>query len=287
MKKLQLLLENPLLNNYLPCNHVGIDEIFDSKFKIPKATTNPFIFSCFALSIDGKLCYPDKPSGFNVAAMNHNATQDERSADLYCLMLGRSISDAIIIGTNSINLEGSHYTPEISVPELQQFRIYNQKPVHPWTIIICRNLNKIDFSQKLFIDPRFSVMICTTDINQPIPHNWTHHKASELNSKEQLTNKNIVEIGNNIEEIVQRLKLLDFKIILNESPYFHHSLLERKLLNEIWLNYSCSYIGGKATSLGDKQTSFTTMNHPDTEILTLHHLDYNFLYSRQRVLYPE
>lgn len=287
--KLKLLLKNPLIDNYsvTPWHNSYINECLGYTFTLPEkasSTTNnlPFIFSCFALSLDGKLHYPDNLSGFSIASANHHATNDERIADLHYLMLARSISDAIIIGATSLKQEKSSYTPNITIPELSNLDDNQSR----FTIIICRNLNSLDLSQELFKNPDFPIMICCFEAIDHISRDgYTSHKLSELKSRNQLSIKNIITLDADTKTLCQKLKLLGFNIILNESPFFQHSLLEHKLLDEIWLNYSCSYIGGSITSLGNKQNSFTSTNHPDTEILTLHHLDYHFLYSRQRVLY--
>lgn len=289
LSSFKLLLKNPIIDSYthLPLQSTSIVEQIGFEVKLPHKTELPFLFSCFALSIDGKLCYPDKPSGFNIASANHHASQTEKQADLWCLMLARSISDALIIGTNSLNLEYGEYTPEISISELNQARQDNKRTKHIWTIIMTRDLSNLNFAHELFSNPDFPLMICchSNVHTNKIPDSYLLHKLSELESKQQLAQKNIVLIDTDYLMMYKIFKQLGFNVILNESPYTHHLLLEQQLLDEIWLNYSASYIGGSITSLGDKQNSFSSSNHPDSEILTLHHLGYHFLYSRQRVLY--
>ena len=60
-------------------------------------------------SVDGKLNYPDLKSGFAIAKYNLAATEHERYADWWILQLARSISDAVIIGSNSLNAEPNDY----------------------------------------------------------------------------------------------------------------------------------------------------------------------------------
>jgi len=291
MPPLKLLLKNPELDNYtyIPIKSNFIYQNLGLNLVLPKKLDTPFLFSCFALSIDGKLSYPDAPSGFNIAQANHTAIQNEKTADLFYLMLARTISDAIIIGTNSLREENGTYLPQIIVRDLHQARMDNGKPILPWTIILCRSLDKINFNQQLFKDEQFPLLIgCfePQDMLQSTPQNYTLTNLSNLSNREQLTTKNIVIIDSSFRQLFKTLKQLEFNIILNESPFFHHQFLEHKLLDEIWLNYSCSYIGGdNVASLGKNQQAFSSITHPDTEILTLHHLDYHFLYSRQKVLY--
>lgn len=287
--KFKLLLKNPIIDSYTysPLRSENIVENLGFEVKLPHKSQLPFLFSCFALSIDGKLCYPDKQSGFNIASCNQHASIAEKEADLWFLMLARSISDALIIGSNSLNIESGGYTPEINIAKLSKARLDNKLPKHVWTIVMAHNLNNLDFSQALFSKPDFPVMLCCYNAvpMHKIPDTYSQYKLSELKSREQLKQKNIVIIDTDHLEMYKIFKQLGFNIILNESPYTHHQLLEQQLLDEIWLNYSASYIGGKISSLGDKQNSFSSSNHPNTEILTLHHIGYHFLYSRQRILY--
>jgi riboflavin biosynthesis pyrimidine reductase len=280
MKPLNLLLKNPLLQKYTLVDNLYINEKLGGELRIP----DKLLFSSFALSIDGKLCYPDTPSGFTIAKANSHACPAEKDADWWFLMLARSISDAMIIGSNSLNLEGGKYTPDITIPELIQMRL-DKKSSPLWTIVITRNMASLNLKQELFTNPKYPVMILCFDKANCTVQDYAQIKISRLSSREQLANKNIIEVDTEFCNILPILRQLDFNIILNESPFFHHKLLEHKLLDEIWLNYSGSYIGGAIKSLGDKQDSFTSLSHPDTEILTLHHIDYHFLYSRQKILY--
>ena len=289
LSKLISLIKNPILQTYTNTKYVNtnMDRYLGNTLKLPYKSDLPFLFSCFALSIDGKLCYPDIQSGFSIANNNMHATIAERKADFEYLMVARSISDAVIVGSNMLNLENGTYIPCITIDELTELRINQKQPPHPWTVVICRNLNNLNLSQQLFTDINFPVIICCQEEIQKnnISHNYQIHNVSSLKSQNQLSIKNIIQIDTTIQTMYKTFKQLNFNVILNESPFFHHALLQEKLLDEIWLNYSGSYIGGNITTLGNKQDAFTSNNHPDTEILTLHHLDYHFLYSRLKVLY--
>ena len=101
----------------------------------------------------------------------------------------------------------------------------------------------------------------------------------------QLANKNILYLDENFTDLMLHLRHIGFTCILNESPMLNHKLLEHKLLDELWINYAGSYIGGNVTGLGVLQQSFTTNSNIGFEMLTLHHIEYSFLYTRQRVVY--
>ncbi len=289
----KLLLKNPKLD--IPSKNIvlmnkEISNILGYEFCIVTASkTSNFIFSCFALSVDGKLYYPDVKSGFSIAASNLHATNIERSADLFTLMLARTISDALIIGTNSLNNEFGSYTPDILYPDLHNIRRKCCNSALPISIVVCRDLTKIDFSHKLFCDNKYQVIICCINTMvslDKLPVQYLKLDAKACTNIEKLNTKNLLLVDN-LSELISWLNQTGFQIILNESPYFHHQLLQIKKLNELWLNYSGSYIGGNFANLGCTQTPFDSKNHPDCKLLTLHSLGYNFLYTRQEILYPE
>lgn len=289
MIKFNQLLESSKPDNYsknslksnLIKNTLGHDLI------VPKETSNsPFIFSCFALSQDGKLCYPDKQSGLYIAKSNQHATLDEKNGDLFWLMMARAISDAIILSSNIFKKYSTRKKPTIMIEELILDRINNNKPAQITPIIFCRNLAEIDFEHEMLTDINQPFIIFHIDkiTNTSQLSNWTAQNLSECNNT---TNniKHLIFIDLDFSQIFSKLNNLGYKVILNESAYFHHKLLQEKLLNEVWLNYSCVYIGGNALSLGNNQDSFITNNHPESRILNLYNINYHFLYTRQLIIY--
>lgn len=285
----KLLLKNPAINSYraLFANDTWLSSTLGYKFSIPYTLDKAFIFSCFALSIDGKLQYPDNRSGFFIASNNYHATDMERMADLFTLMLARTISDAIIIGTHSLNNELGSYFPKITDSRLNNLRNSYYTKAYPTVILVCNSLDNIDFANPVLKDDEHQVILCTMNDNldlMKLPNYYQKIDTNQGVNKDNLAIKNFLS-AENLTILTKKLYQMGFEIILNESPYSHHQLLELKLLDEIWLNYSGSYIGGAVTSLGNKQEAFNSNNHPDSEILTLQNLSYNFLYSRQKILY--
>lgn len=299
--KFNLLLQNPILNTYtqIPIQSELINKLLglSLKFQFTENSELPFIFSCFALSVDGKVSYPDASSGFNIAKSNKLSLESEKLADHVYLMLARIIADAVIISKRGSLLQTGNYNLDIHYTELKKIRNQSQKADHLWAILPCRNLYEIDFSSTFFTNQDNHILICTWESQLDsfnIPLTFTHYKLSQLSQSvnklnpinNNTCNKFIITIDTNLPDMLKQLHSLGLRIILNESPMFHHVLLEQKLLNEVWLTYSGTYIGGNAPSLGNKYNSFTSMDHPELEILTLHHIDYHFLYSRQKVCYP-
>lgn len=304
--KFKLIMQNPILNeyNYTPIKSDFIKDLLGIPLVFQPINNNdlPFIFSCFALSIDGKVSYIDNPSGLNIAKLNRLAEPAERLADHAYLMLARTVADAIIISKKGSISKNGNYNLSVGYPELIKIRNQFYKSKLLWAILPCRNLDGIDFKSNFFNDPTNHIIIFTweSQINHyDVPKLFTHYNLSQFPQTVNLApninsnidtectkhNKFIITIDTNFPDMFKKLHNLGLKFILNESPMFHHVLLEHQLLNEIWLAYSGVYIGGNAPSLGNNCHSFTSTNHPEFEILTLHHIDYHFLYSRQKAYY--
>ncbi len=284
--KFNLLLQNPELkkNNYQLVDYPYLQNNLAYDLYLPNNINKPFILSCFAISIDGKLCYPDIKSGFSIAKENHLATQQERDADWFSLLLTRTISDAVIIGRNSLEQEYYKYTAEINIPELKKLRLELNKADNLLHIIITRDCNLLNFNKELLLQNNNIpvVIFCKTLPNNP-PLNFKIKNLENLNLidlKQIITTKDF-----SLPQLIKTLFTLGIKTILNESPYYHHILQELQLLNETWINTSTTYIGGQITSLGMQNKSFTANNHPHYTILSMHNIGYNFIYTRYKVSY--
>lgn len=284
--KFKLLINNPILStqDYTSIKSDYLYQSLSSYLYLPKITNRAFVFSCFALSVDGKLNYPEVNSGFAIAKYNLAATEDERYADWWILQLARSISDAVIIGSNSLNVEKNDYTAQVNIPELEQLRTELNKPKNLLHIIISRNCNKIDFTNELLCqDNDIPLIIFTQQAPELLPQHFTLGSIKKLN----LANKKQIILDNTLDlnKLIQKLYQNGIQTILNESPYYHHHLQQLQLLDEAWINQSSVYIGGNTSSLGQFNNSFTVNTHPHYTILTLHSLGYNFVYPRYKISY--
>jgi riboflavin biosynthesis pyrimidine reductase len=293
---LKLLLNNPRLNtnDYYIINNHYLEQVLGLELALP--LKKPFIFSCFALSSDGRLCYPDLKSGFAIAKHNAAATSMERFADWWYLNLARACADAVLIGTNSLVQEQYNYTAAITIPKLNHCRTQINKNNPLWHILITRDCNQINFTQEILCqDNHIPLLIFTAKapLHQPKYFNLSSYPDKNnpgavptMPSLSCSTCKQIITYPQlNLKHIIDYLQLQGFNAILNESPYFHHCLQELQLLQESWINTSAVYIGGAPTTLGQNNSAFTSTCHPHYSILTLHHSAYNFLYTRYCIDY--
>jgi riboflavin biosynthesis pyrimidine reductase len=252
------------------------------EFAIPHGNNKPFIFSCFALSVDGKLCYPDVTSGFAIAKCNYLASQAERDADWWSLSLGRAISDAVIIGGNSIINEHGNYQAIIDIDELCELRKQLNKSLQLLHVIISRDSHKINWADEIIAkSTTIPVLIFIQKLPENLPQYFMVNHAYNPNDIKQV----VIDENHDLERLIYQLYQHGITIILNESPYSHHYLQERQLLDEAWLNTSATYIGGQVASLGSHNHAFNAKQHPHYTILTLHSIGYNFIYTRYKIMY--
>lgn len=281
--KFNLLIDN--LSNqygYQSVENNNLHAILGCNLYLPIIYGRPFILSCFATSIDGRLCYPDATSGFTIAKYNNQAIPMERYADWWNLSLGRAISDAVIIGSNSILGEHGKYVANIDVTELCEFRKNMGKSKELLHIIITRDANKISWiNEEIVKNLDIPLIIFCSNAPDNLPESIILSDEFNPNINKQL----IVSETLNLTTLIDDLYKKGVRTILNESPYYHHYLQEHKLLDEAWLNTSGVYIGGDIVTLGGQNQAFTALYHPHYNILTLHHVAHNFLYTRYKITY--
>lgn len=84
---------------------------------------------------------------------------------------------------------------------------------------------------------------------------------------------------------MRMLKTLGLQRILVESPSLTHLLLQDALLDEMFLNYSCVYLGGDALTIGKHFQSFDSVHHPHTSLISVYLHSSHYMYLRHKVLY--
>lgn len=283
--KFNLLLANDAelaSTRYQNINEQYLTQTLQHDLALPICNNKPFVFSCFALSVDGRLCYPDLTSGFAIAKFNDKATEMERFADWWILSLGRAISDAVIIGSNSLRHEHGNFAAQLDIPELISLRKKMQKPESLLHIVVVRDAAKIDWlNEAVLNDESIRLLIYCEKLPDELQAKLTISQSYQPHETKQ-----IIQVANlALDTLLTDLYTKGIKTVLNESPYYHHQLQELGVLDEAWLNTSAVYIGGNVASLGSNNQSFTAKQHPHYSILTLHSIGYSFLYTRYKINY--
>jgi len=278
-EKLKLLLQNPELTiEDEKISSEYVTNVLQHNLYIP----HNYIYSCFALSMDGKLCTEDNQSGYIIAQSNKQATLSERETDYWFLNLTRSLADAVIIGSGVLNNEPHNdYIASINIPELQKLRSELKKPTYPLHVIITRDMDKLNWMhESLLQNNQYPVLIITQDGSAPVHFNQIFLNQPPNNIKNYLLMDDL-----NISVISNYLQSNNIYKILIESPYYHHKFIQAKLLQEAWLNYSGIYVGGTQATLGGQSNSLATTNLAYYNVIALYSLGYNFIYGRYNVSY--
>ncbi len=261
----------------------------------------PYTYSSLVLSVDGKIAFPDAPQGPLIARNNRFAGAGS-TADYWILNLLRGASDAILCGTQSIakevNTGGTGHCYDALICTRRQER---NKSEAPWRIVVTLDGRDIPFEAAQFTNPAMSSFFYTT--------------LEGVDTIQSNSLKPVVVIGpfQTLEEVhvdsfvydpkfsyvivtnTQRsfdnamglriLKAMGVDTLLVESPTVSHIFMQEGSLDELFLNQSGLYIGGKATTIGQSCEAFTSTHHPHTELISLHLHSPHFLYSRYRLRY--
>ena len=261
----------------------------------------PYTYNSLVASIDGKIAFEDSPQGPLIAKKNMFASIGS-TVDYWILNLLRGSADAIICGTQSISKEiNSGGTGHCYDANITNYRKENGMSEVPWRIVVTLDGNDVPFEAAQFTHPDMTSMFYTTQFgvekileksNKEVvvigPFDSVEKVSLEnfiFDSKKSyaiVTNTN-KEFNNRIGLCI--LKKMGINKLLIESPTVTHIFMQERLLDELFLNQSGIYIGGKATSIGNNCSSFSSLDHPHAELVSIYMYNPYFIYNRYRLKY--
>lgn len=278
-----------------------IEEIYDGNLKfLPEHSDRPYLYSSLVTSIDGKIAFSDIAEGPLIARKN-KYDPDGATADWWILNLLRASADGIIVGAGTLQAEAD-FTGHIFDQDLEDARIKQGKMPIPWNIISSINGLDIPFDHFIFKEKLIPLMISTSAkgleiIKQKIQSeciilgpftNKQMVKREEIDIQKEKDKIIIIATGDeqpDSEIAMYVLKALGLHRILVETPTYMHILLSLGLIDELFFNYSCLYIGGEALSIGKFGKEFTSIHHPHTAMLSIHCHSDHFFYFRHKLIY--
>lgn len=180
--------------------------------------------------------------------------------------------------------------------DLEDARIAEGRHPVPWQVLTSLDGSEIDFDHPfLKNDPLIPFMIATSPVGlDRVRANCKtdYFVVDDLQKVPGLFERKGMPVIVTGDEAVPDakitmgiLKKLGMNKVLIEVPSYCHHLIQQGLLDEMFLNYSCVYVGGKALSLGMRADSFTSKSHPHTEMLSIHTHGPHFFYLRHRLIY--
>lgn len=264
-----------------------------------KNNVRPFTFGSYVMSIDGKIAFEDNEVGPLIAKNNYR-DPNGGSADFWILNLLRAVCDAIIIGSGTLIKEPT-YSGSAYDPDLLKARLENGKPVAPLTVIVTRSGKNVPYANQVFHTEDIPILINVSPdgLNRLLKEVPSNHivltdellktKKAETLIKEMHDKIMIVVTGKGEETdadaLLKILKRMGIDSALIESPTYCHHLMKNQLLDEIFINTSCIFVGGAAASIGSYEKSFASTNHPHAELVSMHLHSPHFYYSRYKMDY--
>ncbi len=270
-----------------------VKEVYGDFSFPPFPDKRTYTLGSFVQSIDGKIAFPESPDGTLVAKGNRKDS-DGALADYWILNMLRSVCDAVLMGDTTIGKE-PELTGRIYDSELESARVDTGKPAVPLHVIASGNGSGFPINHMITKNPDIPLLIVTTEEGKQYLSEKIGSDFIDLNNSKKISLtenlKGIVSMGSNgrinLSELLTFLKPLGIDTILIESPTFLVSLMGEALLDELYLNTSSVFIGGKALSLGQKVESFTLDRHPHSRVISIHsHSDY-FFYTRYSMEYEK
>lgn len=260
----------------------------------------PCTYTSLVTSLDGKIAFTDAPQGPLIAKLNR---YDPAGADTdwFILNMLRAVSDGIFIGAGTMSAEAD-FTGHVFDQDMEDMRIENGKNPVPWNIITSLDGTDIPFEHLMFHTPELPLMISTSVeglkvVKEKIQNDYF---AVSVSSKEEVTDALISDLkaqegkvlviatGDKAPDSKVALYLLKkFGIdrLLVETPSYMHYLVSQKMMDELFFNYSCIYVGGQALSIGKFGKEFGSKDHPHTKMLSIHAHSDHFFYLRHKLIY--
>jgi riboflavin biosynthesis pyrimidine reductase len=271
----------------------------------PKAPNNrPYIFSSIVLSADGKMAFTDNAAG-PLVAKNNYLDPDGALADFWVLNVLRAYADGIIIGANTLKNE-ENITSHVYDKELvEQRKTYLKKDKHPYSIIVSFDATDIPLNHMIFNveeSEEYKVIIATSpkgkkyiEANSPLKHTY----IGPFNSMDEVDassfdnldkDYDIVPVivtgeNNNPDSnvLLYVLRKLGLEKLCIESPTYNWHLMKSGNLDEFFINYSMTYVGGGITP--GYSMPFGYINHPHADLLSVGMHKSNFIFTRQKLHY--
>ena len=273
------------------------NKIFTYPVKISDIPADkPYLYASYVESLDGKLSYPSDPDAFYVAQKNHLSIHG-KTVDYWILNYLRASCDAALIGGNTLHID-PNYLMVTEDADLQCDRRKNNLSEYPIQIITSLDATDVPMTHSLLTQNKFPRLLSTS------PAGWKYlsdHYSGELFRIEN-TMKDVDTILRSkalpvlvtgkdarpdTKSVMKLLRQSGIEKLLIESPGYGHHLIQEKLLDEIFFNFSCVYIGGDGMTLGKNSKGFTPENHPYGRVLSVHNYNDFYFYFRYQMIYEE
>ncbi len=269
----------------------------------------PYIYCSLVSSIDGRIAFVDDPVSTYLARNNF---LDEQGGllNFWSLMMQRTHADASITATKTLISEPEatlHICDSTLIDE--RMNILGKKTKHPLNIVISRGGNDVPFEHKIFnslADEDLHVLLVTSmegkrklcqssgpslqwiEVTSKEQNHCIHTLQEAVRATDLDSIPVLVMPGSSAGEIDTSLLLwvlrqIGIQHLFVEAPRYMYHLMEEKLLDEFFIDFSLLFAGGDI--MAGMGFEFSSTHHPHTELVSLGIHNQNFMYTRQRIVY--
>lgn len=280
-----------------------IKEIYGDVYFPPAPESRPYTFASIVVSSDGKIAFMDNQQGPLIAAKNLQDT-DGGLADFWVLNMLRFYADGVIIGAKTISMEPMMVSNVLDW-ELADLRTsqMGKRDYCPWQIVVSFDGTDIPYDHMLFsMDAQQVVATSPQGMEYVKKHankdcivlgpykNIDEVDENEVAKVLEVCDKSrLLVIGTGVDgttdgpSLLKILRLLGISRLLVESPAYMTHLMSIESMDEMFINQSTVFAGGKV-GFGAFQ-HFTENDHPHSEYLQINMHKNHFLYTRQKMTY--
>jgi len=283
-----------------PISCEKIDRIYGPLVFPPVPTERCYTLGCFVVSIDGRIAFPSSPDGTLVAKTNR-LDPDGGLCDYWMLNLLRSACDAVIMGSLTLKREPL-LSGRIYDADLLEQRVRARGHPVPLHVIVSATGNNLPLDHQLYAQNDVPTLTAVSPVgaaalSRLYPDRFIQLSPVESTAAPTELPANVcgggrnylvgVGSGSDLDAglLLQVLRRVGVRRALVETPTFLASLMAHKVLDELFLNSSGIFIGGKAITIGENYPAFTPENHPHGRVVTIHAHSDSFMYTRYRFEY--
>jgi riboflavin biosynthesis pyrimidine reductase len=277
-----------------------VEQVYGDFMFPPPPEDRSYTFGSFVVSIDGRIAYPASPDG-NLVAKTNRLDPDGGLSDYWILNLLRAICDAVIMGSLTIKREPG-LTGRVYDDDLLKQRIAEGKPAVPLHVLVSSSGANLPVDHLLFREKDIPTLTAVSpagakSLAERHPDKFT--LLPPVSGDEDLAALPVLLAGGGENcllgcgkddtldplLLLKALRSLGIRRSLVETPTFLASLMEQGALDELFLNTSGLFIGGKAITIGENYPPFTPEQHPHGKVVTIHSHSDSFFYTRYRFTY--
>jgi riboflavin biosynthesis pyrimidine reductase len=281
-----------------------VKDVYGELYFPPAPVDRPYTFGSLVESSDGKIAFPNKPEGPLVAGKNFLDPWGGK-ADFWVLNMLRAYADCAIIGAKTLQAEPKG-TSHVFCEELAEARVkeLGKKGISPWNCIVSFDGTDIPLQHAIFGYEEITVLIGTGPAGAEYLKKEMGDRVTVIGpfaDADAVSDDDAIQAqwdaaagkvvvfatgkGTNPDAaaLLKCLRFLGVERAIIESPSYLWHLIGFGGMDEIFLNYSSVFVGGKIVLGGF--SDFTTEAHPHGRFLQLGTHGEGFLFTRQQFVY--